>query len=89
MKQLFLVHFANVCSIRAQFGTEMPFNAVHGSQDREDASRELALLFPTFKFSDEVLEASLCKSSRQFVFIKSAPNIWGGDNNYVVTESSI
>ncbi|XP_044108222.1 thioredoxin domain-containing protein 6 isoform X2 [Neovison vison] len=47
-------------SIRAQFGTEMPFNAVHGSQDREDASRELALLFPTFKFSDEVLEASLC-----------------------------
>lgn len=78
MKQLFLVHFANVCSIRAQFGTEMPFNAVHGSQDREDASRELALLFPTFKFSDEVLEASLCKSSRQFVFIKSSPNIWGG-----------
>ncbi|XP_032725506.1 thioredoxin domain-containing protein 6 isoform X2 [Lontra canadensis] len=47
-------------SLRAQFGTEMPFNAVHGSQDREDASRELALLFPTFKFSDEVLEASLC-----------------------------
>ncbi|XP_059246979.1 thioredoxin domain-containing protein 6 isoform X2 [Mustela nigripes] len=47
-------------SLRAQFGTEMPFNAVHGSQDREDASRELALLFPTFKFSDELLEASLC-----------------------------
>ncbi|XP_012916889.1 thioredoxin domain-containing protein 6 isoform X1 [Mustela putorius furo] len=48
-------------SLRAQFGTEMPFNAVHGSQDREDASRELALLFPTFKFSDELLEASLSK----------------------------
>ncbi|XP_077927474.1 thioredoxin domain-containing protein 6 isoform X7 [Halichoerus grypus] len=46
-------------SLRAQFGTEMPFNAVHGSQDRDAASRELALLFPTFKFSDEVLEASL------------------------------
>ncbi|XP_070432279.1 thioredoxin domain-containing protein 6 isoform X6 [Equus przewalskii] len=44
-------------SLRAQYGTEMPFNAVHGSQDREDASRELALLFPGFKFSDEVLEA--------------------------------
>ncbi|XP_025874339.2 thioredoxin domain-containing protein 6 isoform X4 [Vulpes vulpes] len=53
-------------SLRAQFGTEMPFNAVHGSQDRDDASRELALLFPTFKFSDEVPEASLGKSSRQF-----------------------
>ncbi|KAM8921806.1 thioredoxin domain-containing protein 6 isoform 1-T1 [Lycaon pictus] len=52
-------------SLRAQFGTEMPFNAVHGSQDRDDASRELALLFPTFKFSDEVPEASLGKSSRQ------------------------
>ncbi|XP_034851476.1 thioredoxin domain-containing protein 6 isoform X1 [Mirounga leonina] len=46
-------------SLRAQFGTEMPFNAVHGSQDRDAASRELALLFPTFKFADEVLEASL------------------------------
>ncbi|XP_040336219.1 thioredoxin domain-containing protein 6 [Herpailurus yagouaroundi] len=46
-------------SLRAQYGTEMPFNAVHGSQDRDDAYRELALLFPTFKFSDEVLEASL------------------------------
>lgn len=66
MKQLFVVHFANVPSLRAQFGTEMPFNAVHGSQDRDDASRELALLFPTFKFSDEVPEASLGKSSRQF-----------------------
>uniref|UniRef100_A0A8C9KF38 NME/NM23 family member 9 n=1 Tax=Panthera tigris altaica TaxID=74533 RepID=A0A8C9KF38_PANTA len=53
-------------SLRAQYGTEMPFNAVHGSQDRDDANRELALLFPTFKFSDEVLEASLGKSSRQF-----------------------
>uniref|UniRef100_A0A8C0TQW4 NME/NM23 family member 9 n=2 Tax=Canis lupus familiaris TaxID=9615 RepID=A0A8C0TQW4_CANLF len=52
-------------SLRAQFGTEMPFNAVHGSQDRDDASRELALLFPTFKFSDEVPEASLGESSMQ------------------------
>ncbi|XP_072583070.1 thioredoxin domain-containing protein 6 isoform X3 [Vulpes vulpes] len=50
-------------SLRAQFGTEMPFNAVHGSQDRDDASRELALLFPTFKFSDEVPEASLVIST--------------------------
>lgn len=66
MKQLFPVHFANVRSLRAQFGTEMPFNAVHGSQDRDAASRELALLFPTLKFSDEVLEASLGKSSRQW-----------------------
>ncbi|XP_038426933.1 thioredoxin domain-containing protein 6 isoform X2 [Canis lupus familiaris] len=51
-------------SLRAQFGTEMPFNAVHGSQDRDDASRELALLFPTFKFSDEVPEASLGPGAR-------------------------
>nr|XP_035948072.1 thioredoxin domain-containing protein 6 isoform X11 [Halichoerus grypus] len=66
-------------SLRAQFGTEMPFNAVHGSQDRDAASRELALLFPTFKFSDEVLEASLGKSSRPFwFFIKSAVSIWRG-----------
>ncbi|XP_036917106.1 thioredoxin domain-containing protein 6 isoform X6 [Sturnira hondurensis] len=46
-------------SLRAQYGTEMPFNAVHGSRDREDARRELALLFPGFKFSDQVPEAPL------------------------------
>ncbi|XP_057595669.1 thioredoxin domain-containing protein 6 [Hippopotamus amphibius kiboko] len=46
-------------SLRAQYGTEMPFNAVHGSQDLEDARRELALLFPTFQFSDQVPEAPL------------------------------
>ncbi|KAF6313219.1 NME/NM23 family member 9 [Rhinolophus ferrumequinum] len=45
-------------SLRAQYGTEMPFNAVHGSRDREDASRELALLFPSFKFSDQVPEVA-------------------------------
>ncbi|XP_031201645.1 thioredoxin domain-containing protein 6 isoform X2 [Mastomys coucha] len=44
-------------SLRAQYGTEMPFNAVHGSRDREDANRELALLFPSFKFSDKDMEA--------------------------------
>ncbi|XP_005406797.1 PREDICTED: thioredoxin domain-containing protein 6 isoform X2 [Chinchilla lanigera] len=44
-------------SLRAQYGTEMPFNAVHGSRDTEDANRELALLFPSFKFSDEHTEA--------------------------------
>lgn len=64
IKQLCLVHFANVPSLRAQYGTEMPFNAVHGSRDREDASRELALLFPSFKFSDQVPEAAQGKSSR-------------------------
>nr|XP_048273422.1 thioredoxin domain-containing protein 6 isoform X2 [Myodes glareolus] len=44
-------------SLRAQYGTEMPFNAVHGSRDREDANRELTLLFPSFKFSDKDTEA--------------------------------
>ncbi|XP_032987788.1 thioredoxin domain-containing protein 6 isoform X1 [Rhinolophus ferrumequinum] len=51
-------------SLRAQYGTEMPFNAVHGSRDREDASRELALLFPSFKFSDQVPEVAQGKSLR-------------------------
>ncbi|XP_011916724.1 PREDICTED: thioredoxin domain-containing protein 6 isoform X2 [Cercocebus atys] len=44
-------------SLRAQYGTEMPFNAIHGSRDREDADRELALLFPSLKFSDKDTEA--------------------------------
>ncbi|KAH0519514.1 Thioredoxin domain-containing protein 6 [Microtus ochrogaster] len=44
-------------SLRAQYGTEMPFNAVHGSRDRDDANRELALLFPSFRFSDTDTEA--------------------------------
>ncbi|XP_061023662.1 thioredoxin domain-containing protein 6 isoform X2 [Dama dama] len=53
-------------SLRAQYGTEMPFNAVHGSWDLEDARRELALLFPSFQFSDQIPEsAPLGKSSRQ------------------------
>ncbi|KAL2804415.1 thioredoxin domain-containing protein 6 isoform c [Daubentonia madagascariensis] len=43
-------------SLRAQYGTEMPFNAVHGSRDREAAHRELALLFPNLKFSDKDIE---------------------------------
>ncbi|XP_076986351.1 thioredoxin domain-containing protein 6 isoform X4 [Tamandua tetradactyla] len=44
-------------SLRAQYGTEMPFNAIHGSRDKEDARREVALFFPSFKFSEEVLKA--------------------------------
>ncbi|XP_070247408.1 thioredoxin domain-containing protein 6 isoform X2 [Myotis yumanensis] len=46
-------------SLRAQYGTEVPFNAVHGSRDAEDARRELALLFPSFTFADHVPEAAL------------------------------
>uniref|UniRef100_A0A8D1VPX2 Nucleoside diphosphate kinase-like domain-containing protein n=1 Tax=Sus scrofa TaxID=9823 RepID=A0A8D1VPX2_PIG len=46
-------------SLRAQYGTEMPFNALHGSRDSEDARRELAMLFPSFKFSDEVPKSPL------------------------------
>nr|XP_025146921.1 thioredoxin domain-containing protein 6 isoform X4 [Bubalus bubalis] len=45
-------------SLRAQYGTEMPFNAVHGSWDSEDAHRELALLFPGFQFSDQIPESA-------------------------------
>ncbi|XP_053554723.1 thioredoxin domain-containing protein 6 [Bombina bombina] len=36
-------------SLRAQYGTEVLYNAVHGSNDREQASRELAFFFPNFK----------------------------------------
>lgn len=36
------------CSLRAQYGTRAPFNAVHGSEDGEHAGRELAFLFPGF-----------------------------------------
>ncbi|KAM8857311.1 thioredoxin domain-containing protein 6-like isoform 2-T2 [Synchiropus picturatus] len=38
-------------SLRAQYGTETLFNAVHGSQDGEQASRELAFLFPNFQMA--------------------------------------
>ena len=89
MKQLFLLHFANVPSLRAQYGTEMPFNAVHGSRDREDADRELALLFPSLKFSDKDTEAPQGKSSRQTwsllnhsykEFVTMCLSVWGIDN---------
>ncbi|XP_063284788.1 thioredoxin domain-containing protein 6 [Pelobates fuscus] len=40
-------------SLRAQYGTEVLYNAVHGSNDREQASRELAFFFPNFKVSHQ------------------------------------
>lgn len=36
------------CSLRAQYGTQPVFNAVHGSEDSDQASRELAFFFPNF-----------------------------------------
>ncbi|XP_072253270.1 thioredoxin domain-containing protein 6 [Leuresthes tenuis] len=35
--------------LRAQYGTETLFNAVHGSEDSNQASRELAFFFPNFR----------------------------------------
>lgn len=37
------------CSLRAQYGTQTLFNAVHGSEDSDQASRELAFFFPNFR----------------------------------------
>lgn len=37
------------CSLRAQYGTQTLFNAVHGSEDIDQASRELAFFFPNFR----------------------------------------
>ncbi|XP_030066694.1 thioredoxin domain-containing protein 6 [Microcaecilia unicolor] len=45
-------------SLRAQYGTEILFNAVHGSDDREQASRELAFFFPNFKKIEKPTEPS-------------------------------
>ncbi|KAM6955035.1 thioredoxin domain-containing protein 6-like [Lycodopsis pacificus] len=36
-------------SLRAQYGTQTLFNAVHGSEDMDQASRELAFFFPNFR----------------------------------------
>ncbi|XP_035460794.2 thioredoxin domain-containing protein 6 isoform X3 [Scophthalmus maximus] len=36
-------------SLRAQYGTQPLFNAVHGSEDSDQASRELAFFFPNFR----------------------------------------
>ncbi|XP_037345331.2 thioredoxin domain-containing protein 6 isoform X1 [Pungitius pungitius] len=36
-------------SLRAQYGTQTLFNAVHGSEDADRASRELAFFFPNFR----------------------------------------
>ncbi|XP_046902971.1 thioredoxin domain-containing protein 6 [Hypomesus transpacificus] len=42
-------------SLRAQYGTQTLFNAVHGSEDSDQASRELAFFFPNFR-NDSVAE---------------------------------
>lgn len=49
-------------SLRAQYGTEVLYNAVHGSNDHEQASRELAFFFPTFKQQQQHTEESASKS---------------------------
>ncbi|KAG7264877.1 hypothetical protein CRUP_013491, partial [Coryphaenoides rupestris] len=36
-------------TLRARYGTQAPLNAVHGSEDGHQASREIALLFPDFR----------------------------------------
>ncbi|XP_007493993.1 thioredoxin domain-containing protein 6 [Monodelphis domestica] len=41
----------NPDSLRAQYGTIMPFNAIHGSETRDQANRELEFFFPNFKIS--------------------------------------
>ncbi|XP_060684129.1 thioredoxin domain-containing protein 6 [Hemiscyllium ocellatum] len=40
-------------SLRALYGTEHVFNAVHGSDDTDQASRELAFFFPSFGTTSE------------------------------------
>uniref|UniRef100_A0A1A8L1B6 Nucleoside diphosphate kinase B n=2 Tax=Nothobranchius pienaari TaxID=704102 RepID=A0A1A8L1B6_9TELE len=41
-------------SLRAQYGTQTLFNAVHGSKDSDQASRELAFFFPNFRTTSAV-----------------------------------
>ncbi|XP_024142862.1 thioredoxin domain-containing protein 6 isoform X1 [Oryzias melastigma] len=40
-------------SLRAQYGTETLHNAVHGSEDSNRASRELAFFFPNFRVEQD------------------------------------
>ncbi|XP_075463232.1 thioredoxin domain-containing protein 6 isoform X3 [Ascaphus truei] len=46
-------------SLRAQYGTEVLYNAVHGSNDRQQASRELAFFFPNFQASHRTTEEAI------------------------------
>lgn len=78
VKPLCLVRAAHARSLRAQYGSEAPFNAVHGSRDAEAARRELALLFPGFTFADHVPEASPGKPSRQARVLSIVSEYTGG-----------
>ncbi|XP_075034690.1 thioredoxin domain-containing protein 6 [Mixophyes fleayi] len=49
-------------SLRAQYGTEVLYNAVHGSSDREQASRELAFFFPNYKLQQQFTEESTSRN---------------------------
>ncbi|XP_030642536.1 thioredoxin domain-containing protein 3 homolog [Chanos chanos] len=40
-------------SLRAQYGTATLFNALHGSDDSDQASRELAFFFPNFRMASD------------------------------------
>ncbi|XP_076002504.1 thioredoxin domain-containing protein 6-like [Genypterus blacodes] len=41
-------------SLRAQYGTQTLFNALHGSEDSDQASRELAFFFHNFRTASEI-----------------------------------
>ncbi|XP_044129810.1 thioredoxin domain-containing protein 6 [Bufo gargarizans] len=49
-------------SLRAQYGTEVLYNAVHGSNDGDQASRELAFFFPSFKLQHQHTEESASRT---------------------------
>ncbi|XP_040295595.1 thioredoxin domain-containing protein 6 [Bufo bufo] len=49
-------------SLRAQYGTEVLYNAVHGSNDGDQASRELAFFFPSFKLQQQHTEESASRT---------------------------
>ncbi|KAM5152100.1 thioredoxin domain-containing protein 6 isoform 2-T2 [Mantella aurantiaca] len=57
-------------SLRAQYGTEVLYNAVHGSNDCEQASRELAFFFPAFKQHSHTEELASKSPERTLALIR-------------------